>query len=200
MKKLLFFFVLITTTISYAQEKNEKFKIEKDSWTYSGQLSFSGFKNENTNEIGADLNAQIGYSINDNLVIGIGLGANRSRVPLLDNAIQANRNENGISAFAFIKKYIPISDKLAFSLQGEMKYSYLEGLDNNSVSIFDKDRYSIGIRPGLTYFLSKNVALTTNFGFLGYALTNERGSNEKTHSYGFNFDATNISFGLLLNF
>ena len=200
MKKLLFFFVLVTTTISYSQEKNEKFKIEKGSWNYSGQLSFNGFTNENNNEIGGDINAQIGYSINDNLVIGLGFGANRSRVPLMDNAIQNNQREMGLSAFAFIKKYIPITDKLAFSLQGELKYSYLEGLDNNIVTSFEKDRFSLGIRPGLTYFLSKNVAITSNFGFLGYALTNDRATNNNTHSYGFNFDATNLSFGILLNF
>ncbi len=202
MKKLLLLFLLITTTFSYSQEsENEKnFKIQKGSWNYSGQISFSGFSDANTNEIGGDLNAQIGYTIKDNLVIGLGFGANRSRVPLLDNAIQSVQKELGISAYTFVKKYIPISEKLAFSLQGELRYSYLEGLDNNRVTISERDRYSIGIRPGLTYFLSKNVALSANFGFLGYALTNDINTNQNAHSYGFNFDATNITFGILLNF
>lgn len=62
MKKLLLFFLLITTTFSYSQEsENEKnFKIQKGSWNYSGQISFSGFSDANTNEIEGDLNAKIG--------------------------------------------------------------------------------------------------------------------------------------------
>lgn len=197
--KLLLILLSLITVNTFAQEK-EKFKIEKGSWNYSGQLSLNFSAVNGGFDFVGDIKAQVGYTIKDNLVLGIGLGSFNSDFPLLDNS-NNSFEMSGASVFTYLKKYYPISEKLAFTLQGEIKYSFEENEINYlTAPVIKNDVFSIGVRPGFTYFLSKNIALETNLGFVGYSFTHERTLNNNTHKFGLDLDATNVTFGVLFNF
>ncbi len=208
MKKLLLVSLFFTTLFSYAQEKNDKFTIKKGSWNYEGQFSLN-FYNSSTksnngqivtnNSFGSNFKLQVGNAIQDNLVLGLGIES-------IGNTIYSSKainSELGVGYYTYFKKYFPINKRLSFHLQGELRYANIkEGI--KSEGIFNTqnrlNRYSIGLRPGITYFLSKNIALQANLGFIGYT-RNDYTSIEKTsNSFDFDFSPLNFSFGILFNF
>lgn len=89
----------------------------------------------------------------------------------------------------FLRFYKGLVENLGLYLQGEFSYSR----ESSNVSIEEEpeltntqNQYLVGIRPGLTYFMSKKLASETSIGSLGYSKFDSDGSNSGTLS-GSNF-------------
>jgi hypothetical protein len=209
MKKLLFITILLISNILIGQEERQKFKIYKGLWNIEGNISldFGNTKNYEPIDYNLELKSfnfrfspKLGYSINDNLIIGIGLGYHyyKSEGETYEN-FNNNRTINGYSFYPYLKKYIPIGKKLAFHIQGEARFSNDFYKSENRNTKFKNNSIFIGLRPGISYNLSKEILFQANFGALGYyngtTKTNDIITN-KSNSFNFNFSSSELLFGL----
>lgn len=208
MKKLLFITLLFLNGVAIAQNEiseKEKTNIKKGTWSFGGQLLFgssgSEFENneitQNSDSFRLSINPEIGYAVQKNLIIGLGLG-----YTYLENNNTNTNNNNAYSIYPYIKKFIPVNDKLLFSLRGEIRFSKtdFENSGNSFSNIDNNQSFFAGFRPGITYFVSKNLALEANIGALGYSRSNresEFGNQIKvtTESFSFDFNSNNLLFG-----
>ncbi|CAL2105024.1 Outer membrane protein with beta-barrel domain [Tenacibaculum sp. 190524A02b] len=216
MKKLFLIAMILTLGIVNGQEKNSKKIITKDSWFISGGFTINsenekinsnlGNNSPDVNKFGFGIAPETGIFIDDNLAIGLGIGYSYSKN---QNVNDYNRNDKAhvFSFSPFIKKYFSVSKNLLLSVKGELTYSSIksksEFRDYNSFNYrtyrTNGNSFDIGIRPGLSYFVSKSIALEANLGFLGYKTTsfeNDSDNENITNKFDFNINASNIVFGI----
>ncbi|MFT7900471.1 outer membrane beta-barrel protein [Tenacibaculum ascidiaceicola] len=205
MKKLLLSTMLLALSFAYGQEKkeNEKLTIEKGTWYTSANFSIGHNSNEfegspeTSKYFNFNFSPKVGYTINDNLIIGLGLGYGYSKS---ESGNEIGKS-NSYKIFPYIKKHFPLGKKLTISLQGEFSYSYSDFSNNITPDPYERstNQYFIGIRPGITYFLNKNIALETNIGSLGYSKIDREDSdfsNSEFDSFSFSINSTDLFFGL----
>lgn len=215
MKKLLLSAILLASTMTWSQEKEEKLIIEKGTWGLSGQISTGYVKStlenvpnlKNTN-FSFNLFPSTEYFISNNLSLGISLGYGQFTSKSSDTNFNNENNTNTYTIAPYVKKYFPITNRFAFSLQGELNYTYSDSksTNNNTPTIIGGDfhnNYAINLRPGISFFVSKNIALQANLGLLGYYHTNRKvrtDDSQKSSNNGFNFslNSSSILFGVSL--
>ncbi|CAM1344461.1 autotransporter outer membrane beta-barrel domain-containing protein [Tenacibaculum amylolyticum] len=208
MKKLLLSAILLASTMTWGQEKEEKLIIEKGTWGVSGQISTSHdkttFENtpnlKNTNSI-FNLFPSTEYFISDNLSLGLSLGYGYFKGKSSNTNFNSETTINNYSFAPFVTKYIPITKRLAFSLHSELSYTYSDSksINSNTPTVINTGfahNYAINIRPGISFFVSKNIALDANIGQLGYNYRNHKGradSSSESFTSGFNFNLNSSS-------
>ena len=223
MRKILFVSALLTLGVTRAQtDQTDRLIIEKGTWNLTGSasLSFGSNDSENASFSGSgdfnsfSLNPLFGYAVNDNFVVGLGLGYGRtsSESDSVDNDGLMNEFESegtGYSIFPYARKFFSISSNFAFFLQGEARYTngsneVTRTLDGATTFTSDADSESwfFGFRPGITYFVSKRFAFEANLGALGYATSNNEGntgtdvSESDSREFNFELNPANLFFGL----
>ncbi len=215
MKKLFFITALIIYGTTFGQELNEKFIIKKGTFNIGGKAFVNLENHENEENLPEDrykqfgITPNFGYAIKNNLMIGLGVGYSYSenKNHRINNSIaQRYKNiNNRYSMFSYIKKYIPLGNKLAIYLQGEINYSENKNKNSsNSAASLNFDRrfwsqFFVGVRPGISYFLNKNVAFEANLGALGYSRLKSKYQDQryyKSDAFNFNLDSSNLQFGV----
>ncbi|AUP77754.1 hypothetical protein [Flavivirga eckloniae] len=215
MKKLLFIAAIIINGVTFGQGSNKKMVIKKGAFNLGGRvvLVFDNYKNrDNTyksDRNSFEVNPNFGYAIKNNLLIGLGMGYvySKNKSYDIDDLIIDERSHStteGVNIFPYVKKYFSLGSKLLIHLQGEFKYSEYKQKLSNTNMLNNSNRFSnsifVGLRPGITYFFSKNLAFETNLGAIGYT----RGKNQyasinnggnKSKSFSFNLDSSNLQFG-----
>ena len=136
------------------------------------------------------------YAIANDLFVGVGLryghwsNTNDSSNPASDS--KSSSNLYGI--FPYVRYYKGVGKKLALYLQGETSFRHVNFDWENTNS------FSVGLRPGITFMMSKNLAFETSLGFLGYFSNSseEEGRISESNSKAFraSFDSSNLLFGL----
>ena len=205
MKKIIIIAFIFTFGNSFSQENEEFLNIKKGTWNLGGKVSFlhnnyenkhndnNPYENKLTN---LNFEPQIGYAVGNNFSIGIGLGYGYSKNK--SNSYDYESVENTYSVFPYVKKYFSVGKKLTINLQGELRYTEFE--NNNEISENDRsgNKLFIGIRPGITYFLNKNLALDSNIGSLGYSTSkyDDYNHNEKSNGFNFSLNSSALFFGL----
>ncbi|NJB71862.1 hypothetical protein GGR42_002324 [Saonia flava] len=223
MKKVVLVVALLGVGSLTAQEsQKEKLIIEKGTWNVGGNLSFRVSKNDNNDasQIRENENTSIsffpnvGYAVGKNIITGLGLGYGYSKSEILsanEGAIN-NFTSNDSRTFTiapYIRGYFPLGEKLAFYTQGEVGFSKTKNTsddENNNMVINERknNSYFIGIRPGITYFVSKKLALETGIGFLGYTKTDSELKSDsgtfdqsgKASNFNFSLNSSDLLFGL----
>lgn len=215
MKTPMIILLCLLTSIIFSQEKNEDFLIEKGQWSIEGEFSFNSqnadYSNSNgdvnRNDFNFNIAPKVGYTISDNLILGLGVGYAHSKTEMEDdnNNIEGNDSKiNAIEFFPYIKKFFPVSKKLALHLQGETRFTFRKNtFDNyyNDERVHNSEIIFIGIRPGISYNMTKNILLQANIGSLGYQHFSgevDDADTEKSNSFGFNFNTSNLIFGLTI--
>lgn len=211
MKKLLFASLFFTTFLIAQNEEKKYSTVEKGTWSAGGQMAFTFFENEqdinnsvsDTRFTGFTINPNVSYAINENLFLGLTLGYNYQKNKYVNSQSDISES-NSFSLGTYIKKYIPITKNFTFNIQGELNYiktnSSLDNIDD-----VNSNAFQIGFRPGLTLFLSKNIALETQIGILSYThskferpdYNSQNISYEGTsNTFNFNLNSSNLLFGL----
>ncbi|MGD1945808.1 MAG: hypothetical protein ACFB0A_06015 [Croceivirga sp.] len=221
MKKFLFFGILLCVVVSTDQKDvTDRLINKKGTWNLTGDFSLGINNNESENEDSFSTNdsrsinfrSAVGHTVSDNLIVGLGFGYGRRTQDLdfsaNDGAFNNTENTtNTYSVFPYVKKFFGLSKSLAFFIQGEVRYDRSEleqetmnvgqfNRDNNTDSLF------VGIRPGMTFFVSKKFAFETNFGSLGYSRFSSEANNgdldssSTGNSFNFDFNPSNLFFGL----
>ncbi len=202
MKKLLLIAILFAGTIVMGQEKEEKLTLKKGTWSLGGEIAFStanselpNISTEKNKFTSFNVSPKVGYFISSNLEIGLGSGYSYSKNE--DINLNSTKN-NSYSVFPYVKKYIPLHKNFSFFLQGEARYSVSESDYNNNLNTGSGNTFFAGIRPGIVYFFTENLAMQANIGALGYTTSKfkSEGVVESTsNSFSFNLNSSNLLFG-----
>ncbi|WP_299521603.1 outer membrane beta-barrel protein [Winogradskyella sp.] len=219
MKLPVLFILLIFTTFTFSQENDERFNLEKGSFIFEGdfsvntqnnELSLEGSQDSDSEQFNFSLAPKIGYAIDDNLILGLGLGYGYSKFESTPFSNQLNAtNEstsNSFSFFPYVKKFFPVGKKLAFHAQGEVRFTFGNTSFENGDDIerdTDSNAIFIGFRPGFNYEITNNILIHANFGSLGYTRFKNEGENDfeqESESFRFDLGTSTLQFGFALVF
>lgn len=217
MRKKFFIIAIFLCVSLQAQEQknNERLTIDKGSWYLGGSVSV-GYVNSDQTVNALDRNnkstsfsfiPKAGYAVKKNLIAGLGLGYGYSKNknmyenPTTNEMDNTDGTSNSFTVSPFIRQYFPVGEKLAFYVQGEANYSKTnyKYIDSNSgKQLSDGQQYFVGVRPGITYFISQKLALETSIGSLGYskAKSTSDDNTNKVDSFNFNLSTADLLFGL----
>lgn len=153
---------------------------------------------ETTTSIG--LRPEIGYKLDDKLSIGIGLGYNHSKT---GDFKTDNWRIAPYARYTFAKW-----NNVAFFGEAEFAYEHSEDVTEtrlgNATLTTTKNKYntwSLGVRPGVSIDVTKNLTFLTKIGWLGYSSSKEDVDGAKASSdFDFDFGGENIQFSLIYNF
>jgi hypothetical protein len=198
MKKLLLITAILFYGITNAQEKG--------TWVFGGDLNFRTANYESFNPGGTSINKANGFAIavrtgyvftKNNLEFGLGLRYNTSKSNDSYNDSEFKNNTSTISPY--VRKYFPVNENFSFFLQGEVAFSSVNSESNNSSTENEGNSIFTGIRPGFVYFVTKNIALNSTIGALGYSYFRNERDGMKTfedNNFTFSLASSNIMFGI----
>src|SRR6056297_1541818 len=194
---------LLAFSFVSAQDPSEVLIIEKGTWNLTGNVAL-GFDNSensfNQQENGSEnsshsfsLAPSFGYAIKNNVVIGAAVQYTHQKGESATTGFNPNSSSTSTNQFVGISPYIRgykgIGKQLSLYLQGEASYarSWSTSQQNGGTETNDRNGNNlfIGIRPGITYFLHKNLAIESTFGSLGYRYG--EGKSVQSYSKGNNF-------------
>ena len=152
---------------------------------------------------------QIGFFSSNSVLLGIGLEYDRF-VSYMHSSYNGNltstkKIDNTFLINPYLEKYISISDRFYFM----MRFNLMAGGGNQKVGddkevVIKTSDLRANIAPGLSYFITDNLALTCSMGQLYYNLRiehlqveiNDEKPKNAEHTYGFNFKFNTFSLGL----
>ncbi|MGU3375621.1 outer membrane beta-barrel protein [Chryseobacterium sp. M5A1_1a] len=214
MKKILLAGAVALFGLSNAQ-------IAKGTTYVSGQLGYSQNENNNndTKIESFKVLPTVGYFVNTNLAVGLGVGYKNDKTTVttegsIAGASFVNENKNTTSAFVvapFVRKYWTLGDKLYIFGQLEVPMEFGQyksekeststiGSTTTNTSSSDKSNYTsigVNIKPGLDYFLNKNWSIEATFGEFGYN-TNKLNVDgaKRVNDYKFGLNLSSVTFGV----
>ncbi len=227
MKKILILTALLTGVCTFAQEVNEGEKLILKSGTFSlgGNLNFGtssqDFSSESSQSVDKNtffrIQPRFGYFIVNNFEIGIALDYTQSVANILVQTQPVTDQDNIRSTFGvipYVRGYKSINKKLLLFVQGEAGYNFFKSeleINSSNLNTLTIDTFELGVKPGITYFISKRMALEASLGGLTYGNSNrdfesrnpDNTFNEiKNSSNAFNFsiNPSDFLFGLSFYF
>jgi long-subunit fatty acid transport protein len=126
------------------------------------------------------LSPEVGYDINSNWSLAMGVGIAYAKVE--DNGSATAVTFDPYARYKFYK-----SGPLTLFIDGGF-----------GVATADADGWEIGLKPGLSYNLSKKISAVAHVGFLGYKKGYYNGGDGE--GFGFNWDNTSVDFGIYYAF
>lgn len=129
------------------------------------------------------INPEIGYNLDDNWAIGIGLGFGYSKQ---GDASTTTFTVNPYARYTFAR-----IDKVKFFLDGSVEFGTVKPKDVDA-----QNAWGIGIKPGIAFDVNDKISLVAHVGFLGYEDTHKIDGNK---TFGLNLD-NNLSLGFYYNF
>lgn len=131
--------------------------------------------------------------LTDNIALGARIAYSSSKA---ENAIADTMDASSVEFGVFGRYYAtPASD---FSLFAELGVAY-GTVEDNLADTTDKG-FGIGLAPGVSYFISEHFALEAAFGILNYNSYEADGAADKTNSFNFGLDMSDIQLGLVYKF
>lgn len=212
MKKLLLASAIALFGLSNAQ-------IAKGTTYLSGSVGYSQEESNNGNLKKENFNVlpTVGYFVNTNLAIGLGVGYQTEKTTATTtttilNTTTVSENITKKPAFVvapFVRKYWTLSEKLYIfgQLAVPMEFGKTK-LENNSVSTSGNTTVSnstsseakytqigVTVKPGLDYFLNKNWSIEATIGEFGYNNYKPK-DGDATNNYNFGLKLSSVTFGV----
>ncbi|MDC8104209.1 MULTISPECIES: outer membrane beta-barrel protein [Chryseobacterium] len=212
MKKLLLASAIALFGLSNAQ-------IAKGTTYLSGSVGYSQEESNNGNLKKENFNVlpTVGYFVNTNLAIGLGVGYQTEKTTATTtttilNTTTVSENITKKPAFVvapFVRKYWTLSEKLYIfgQLAVPMEFGKTK-LENNSVSTSGNTTVSnstsseakytqigVTVKPGLDYFLNKNWSIEATIGEFGYNNYKPK-DGDATNNYNFGLNLSSVTFGV----
>ncbi|CAD0218865.1 porin family protein [Chryseobacterium sp. D764] len=212
MKKILLAGAVALFGLSNAQ-------IAKGTTYLSGSVGYSQEESNNGNIKKENFNVlpTVGYFVNTNLAVGLGIGYQTEKNTVTNTATLGNTtivNESIVKTPAFVvapfvRKYWTLSDKLYFfgQLAVPMQFGKTETETNsvatsgnsvvtNSTSTEAKyTKIGVTVKPGLDYFLNKNWSIEATIGEFGYSNYKPK-DGDATNNYNFGLNLSSVTFGV----
>ncbi|MEM7483687.1 MAG: outer membrane beta-barrel protein [Bacteroidota bacterium] len=220
MKRVLLVAVFFGAMTLQAQEQiNDKLTINKGTWTIGGNVSIGTNNSESTFESNDDVFQResdqfsfsvfprFGYAFSDNWMVGLvteySLSKTENENENPNSTLSTSEFKNESLALApYVRRYFGVTKNLAFYAQGELGYgkSWSEDIGSDQERRTSESyRFFVGLRPGISFFASKNLAFESSVGLLQYtSVTGENSSGTENENRGFNLNlnTSNLLFGL----
>lgn len=207
MKKLLLLFALISLNPFFSKAQETQFPIQPKTWSIGGSGSFTISEDKDYQtpskrmDLGFNLRPNAAFAIGENLMLGMGLSYFYNENSVFGTDLTRREfSAEGLGIFPFVRKYFDLNNQFGFHLTGELGYerSWL-----NNYSNIDNDptnnAYSASIRPGVTYFITKHIALEAQTGGIFYTHSSRVENDEsvyKSDRLSASLDLTDIYFGI----
>lgn len=176
MKNFAILITLLISTIALSAQGQKGMKV------LEGNLSYSFSEQENMNTYDPQINTyksqrlaimpKIGWFVSKSSVVGTGIGFEYSQQDI-SSLMDSKSKEHLFSLSPYFRNYQKITEKLFFTSTIELALGIGKESRNDDFKM-DIFEISLTARPGLSYFLSNNWALKTNFGSLYYRKTNKK--------------------------
>jgi len=168
----------------------------------SGAVGFGSQKTGNQKANGFEIAPSVGYFVTENIAIGVRLGYLTEKLEYVEEGFPVEIKNNSFTVGAFGRYYFTPASK--FSFFGELGVDYVN-IKSEVVRPFPSetktDGLAVQVAPGISYFLTKNLALEASFGVLGFATTEpDYEGAEKTNTFRFGLDTRDINLGLVYKF
>ena len=200
-------------------------QIAKGTTYLSGSVGYSQEETNNGNTKDEKFNVlpTVGYFVNTNLAVGLGIGYETGKKTNSNTTISPSGNTTTVTEFVtktpafvvepFVRKYWTLSDKLYFfgQLAVPMKFGKTEvenssvtttttstgtSVVNNSTSTEAKyTQIGVTVKPGLDYFLNKNWSIEATIGEFGYSNFKPK-DGDATNNYNFGLNLSSVTFGV----
>lgn len=191
--------------------------VPKGQWLLGGSVAFNNHNLKNYQFLvikdwegegyTSDVKVSVGYTIRDNMTVGVKLGYNRVYIDMkslnLDLGDDLDFDVNDLyvisqmySGTLFMRNYLSIAQSRRFALFNDVELRYghgtgkwINGLGEELTGTYHQiSDFELGLCPGLIVFMNNNIAFETSVELLGFQvrhtsqLTNqvERGSRRKT--------------------
>lgn len=163
-----------------------------------------GFGSEKTGELKSNvfnISPKAGYFVTENIAVGVKLGYTSGKDTNQVGPGTVEVKTNAFEAGAFGRYYFTPASQ--FSFFGELSAGFnsskseIEGVPGESKS----NGFNVGLAPGISYFVSNNIALEATFGLLGYN-TNKPDFDgaESTDTFNIGANLSDIRFGIVYKF
>jgi len=216
MKKITLAVCLLIIAFANAQDEDnqtsDKLTFEKGRMLINGNLSLdfgSGTYNSpsgirENKQFGFSVNPSFAYAIRKNLFLGLGVGYGHFKVKNELNSLgtisRDTTTNTRYSVFPYVRYYKAIGKKVGVFLQGEGRYTYIEGKYGVSNSS-NTNQLFVGIRPGIIIMVTDKLAMESSIGALGYTHSknkNDTNSSRRSEndSFSLSLNSTNLFFGL----
>lgn len=185
MKKFIATFVIVLAAIGASAQ------------TYLG----GGFSFSSTDVSGEDksitqitLAPEIGYNLDNKWAIGLGVGYTYAK---------QESSYNIISVAPYVRYTVAKTGIVSFFIDGEFQFASAKPEEGDSST-----GWSLGLKPGVRFDITKKIFATASVGFLGYQDTADF-NGEKTFGFGFSGNGMNyfgsdngpgLKLGLYYNF
>lgn len=217
MKNTLLVFCILANGIAYGQAQKGALLLGP---SFNYYQSSNSSKPENVSSVkqesrsgGFDGNLRIGYFVSDKVALGIlggyssGYSTNEYGNTVADfqsSEVRTHMNSVGLFGRAY-KLYN--ENKFGFFCQLEALYQAgnstttekepLNGIQQITKSTADVHGFTIGLRPGVVYFITKKIGLESSFGNLSYTNRTQKNSlSSNAPASTTTSDVFNLAFGL----
>lgn len=135
-------------------------------------MKFPNEVSSGLNQIGINPSVQLGKFIKDNVMIGIGLGANNSYASSWHDTgndrrkIKSNQNEFYLSPY--IRHYKSLNAKWAIFLTSSARVSFIKSKRDDGIRTNTDDGYTVGLNvtPGLAFWITPRFSLESDINLL----------------------------------
>lgn len=156
-------------------------QIEKGNVQVSGSFSISSIESNGAESNRFELSPQAGFFLSDKISLGVVLG--------YQSVGNSNAKDKLFSFGIFSRLYKPIADRFYFFAQPQVAFGTGETAAEADISAF-----SIGIRPGFSYFLSDKISMDMSVQGFNYE-NREEGANEISFT-GFSLNPNTVNVGV----
>jgi outer membrane protein len=198
---------LFAITFANAQEETSGGKgFSNGDMFLSGALGYSTTSTGDISESQFRIAPRIGFFVSNNIALGLELGYITTTSdetyegPFGPQIYQVENNTFAIGGFG--RYYAtPAND---FSIFGQLSIAYASSKTEISIAGVDSYKatgFDFGLAPGLSYFVSDNLALEATFGILSYTTAKpDFEGAESTDAFELGIDLNDINFGVSYKF
>lgn len=142
---------------------------------------------------------ELGYKLDDKLSIGVKLG--------LEHSKQGDKSSNDYTFEPYVRYTFAKWNKVGVFGEGGFGYKHFEDkvekeIGNTTVTAKTKaNAWYIGVRPGVSIDVTKNLTFLTKIGWLGYtSYKKDVDGAEAQTDLGLDLSGENLQFSLVYNF
>lgn len=197
--------IIILSSIVLACASQASAQITPSSHVIGGSSSFTVVSRPSGNNLMRttfSIRPEIGKFVSDKWLIGGGLGYSiDNNRTILSNQKLTSRVQNFSGNFAATRFY-PLSEKFYFTLEYGLGAGYFlsqtDVLNGSTVStgVGKGIGLSLGVSPGLAYFINPKWMLFARMGKLSYDFTQTIDFDNAVHSLGYNFQGSSLGLGV----
>ena len=165
-----------------------------------GGVSFHSYDpGEGDTKTTINLIPELGYKLDDKLSIGVKLGYEHSK--------KGDASSNNYAFEPYVRYTFAKWNKVGVFGEAGFGYKHFEDKEeekhgSTTVSTKEKaNKWFIGVRPGVSIDVTKNLTFLTKIGWLGYTSYKLDADNAKAETdLGLNLSGDNLQFSLVYNF